>query len=58
MLHESPTKKSKKSKSTKSDSNEQRDNGPTIHELDSEIEISPEELFDQDVVEEGLVCHI
>lgn len=55
MLHESPTKKSKKSKSTKSDSNEQRDNGPTIHELDSEIEISPEELFDQDVVEEGLV---
>lgn len=54
MLHESPTKRSKTKRSVKSDN---IDTGPTIHELDSEIEITPEELFEGDV---GLVsnfCH-
>lgn len=52
MLHESPPKKVK---SKKSNSQESIDSGPTIHELDNEIEISPEEFFDQDVDEQGVV---
>lgn len=51
MLHESPAKKLIK----KSNMHDNIDSGPTIHELDNEIEISPEELFDSEV-DEGLVC--
>ncbi|KAJ8955404.1 hypothetical protein NQ318_003502 [Aromia moschata] len=51
MLHESPTKKPKTKKLIQDNS----DNGPTIHELDSEIEILPEGLLEQDVEESPLV---
>ncbi|KAG5895481.1 hypothetical protein JTB14_011179 [Gonioctena quinquepunctata] len=58
MLNESPNKKPKVKKPAKGDQSENvdhTDNGPTIHELDSEIEISPEELFEEDIEEAGLV---
>ncbi|CAG9855498.1 unnamed protein product [Phyllotreta striolata] len=51
MLHESPMKKPKNKKPNCHDN----DNGPTIHELDSEIEIMPDELFNQDIEAEGSV---
>nr|CAI5836784.1 unnamed protein product [Callosobruchus analis] len=52
MLDESPSRRSKLKKMSKSS---HVDNGPTIHELDSEIEISPDELFDTDLEDQGLV---
>ncbi|CAH1989225.1 unnamed protein product [Acanthoscelides obtectus] len=52
MLDESPNKKSKLKEMSK---NATTDNGPTIHELDSEIEISTDELFDTDIEDQGLV---
>ncbi|KAJ8940156.1 hypothetical protein NQ314_010827 [Rhamnusium bicolor] len=52
MLHESPVKKTK----TKKPVNDNSDGGPTIHELDNEIEILPEELFVQEVEEQPLVA--
>lgn len=55
MLHESPLKKLK---TKKVNIQENTDNGPTIHELDNEIEMSPTELFDENVEEQGLVCRI
>lgn len=52
MLHESPPKKLKTKKSNNHDNN---DNGPTIHELDNEIEVSTDGLFDQDIQDQGMV---
>lgn len=49
MLHESPPKKTKGKKGH----HENLDNGPTIHELDTEI--SPDELFDQDIDDQAVV---
>lgn len=40
MLHESPSKKSRKA-------NRHRDVGPTIHELDPETALSPEQLLEE-----------
>lgn len=40
MLHESPSKKSRKA-------NRHRDAGPTIHELDPETALSPEQLLEE-----------
>jgi heat shock transcription factor 1 len=45
MLHESPNKKSKVSNSNKNHSNPE---GPTIHELDSELDLTPN-LYDEDI---------
>nr|XP_023019006.1 heat shock factor protein-like isoform X2 [Leptinotarsa decemlineata] len=56
MLNESPNrKKSKNSDKSDNENIDQNDSGPTIHELDSEIEICPEELFEEDLEETGLV---
>ncbi|XP_063929287.1 heat shock factor protein-like isoform X6 [Zophobas morio] len=44
MLHESPSKKSKVSNNNKNNSNPE---GPTIHELDSELDLTPN-LYDDD----------
>ncbi|RZC36004.1 heat shock factor protein-like, partial [Asbolus verrucosus] len=44
MLHESPNKKSKVSNNNKNNSNME---GPTIHELDSELDLTPN-LYDED----------
>lgn len=52
MLHESPPKKIKTKNSNLHDNS---DNGPTIHELDNEIEVSTDTLFDQDVQDQGMV---
>ncbi|XP_018573160.1 heat shock factor protein isoform X2 [Anoplophora glabripennis] len=52
MLHESPAKKSKSKKPVRSD----LDGGPTIHELDSEIEISPEELLEHEIEDQPVVA--
>lgn len=52
MLHESPPKKIKNKKANIQETN---DNGPTIHELDNELEISHEELFDQEIEDQGIV---
>ncbi|XP_060536846.1 heat shock factor protein-like isoform X2 [Cylas formicarius] len=46
MLHESPTKKMKGKKSEDRPSGE---NGPTIHELDADIDINPEDLLAENV---------
>nr|XP_023019007.1 heat shock factor protein-like isoform X3 [Leptinotarsa decemlineata] len=55
MLNESPNrKKSKNSDKSDNENIDQNDSGPTIHELDSEIEICPEELFEEDLEETGL----
>lgn len=51
MLHESSPRKLRETKHTIQDN---INSGPTIHELDNEIEILPDELFDQDD-EQGLV---
>lgn len=52
MLHESPAKKPKSKKPVRSD----LDGGPTIHELDNEIEISPEELLQQEIEDQPVVA--
>lgn len=51
MLHESPVKKPKSKKPVRSD----LDGGPTIHELDNEIEITPEELLEQELEDQPVV---
>lgn len=45
MLHESPSKKQKNRKANMN--NGTQDNGPTIHELDTEIDINPEQLLEE-----------
>lgn len=60
MLHESPAKKTKSKKPVRSDLDgglrSDLDGGPTIHELDNEIEITPEELLEQDIEDQPVVC--
>ncbi|CAG9817018.1 unnamed protein product [Phaedon cochleariae] len=50
MIHEGPKQKSRKKKTVKTGGGN-NENGPTIHELDSEIEIPQEGLFEQDLEE-------
>ncbi|KAJ8923832.1 hypothetical protein NQ315_010414 [Exocentrus adspersus] len=52
MLHESPSKKTKSNKTVRSE----LDGGPTIHELDNEIELSAEELLEQEVEKQPVVA--
>lgn len=46
MLHGTPNKKSKTNDGGKDNSNAE---GPTIHELDNELDLNPNNLYEEDV---------
>lgn len=48
MLFESPSKKTR----TRKNSRQHNDAGPTIHELESEVELSPEQLLEEAAIDE------